>query len=63
MNTIENTDIYKKLTLIFKDESIEFIKRITNEIIEEMNYDYFINNVDIDEEDDNKIHYNFIDDD
>ncbi len=62
MNTIENTEIYKKVTLLFKDESKEFIKRITNEIFEEMNYDYFINNVDIDDEDDIKIHYNFIDD-
>ena len=62
MNTIENTDIYKKVALLFKDESKEFIKRITNEIIEEIDYDYFINNIDIDEEDDIKIHYNFIDD-
>ena len=62
MNTIENTDIYKKVALLFKDESKEFIKRITNEIIEEIDYEYFINNIDIDEEDDIKIHYNFIDD-
>jgi hypothetical protein len=28
MNTIENTDIYKKVTLLFKDESKEFIKEL-----------------------------------
>ena len=60
MNAIEGTDLFKKISSIFKDESIEFIKRIANEIILEIDYDNYMKNIDIDDDDMNT-HYDFID--
>ena len=65
MNTtdgIENTDIYRKLSKIFTDKDRKTKKNMAIGILLEINYDYYINNFDVDDDNNDLIHYLFIED-
>ena len=66
MNTtdgIENNDIYRILSKIFLDKDSETIKTMAISILLEIDYDNYINNIDVDDDSDDIIHYLFIEDD